>query len=72
MEQPRTERREIVPRATLQYKLKKLMFDFSDPIEPLECKMKISECELLLSEFMFSQAFFFFPAVVVVVDDIRQ
>lgn len=28
--------REIVPRATLQYKLKELMFDFNDPIESLE------------------------------------
>lgn len=28
--------REIVPRATLQYKLKELMFDFNDLIESLE------------------------------------
>jgi hypothetical protein len=30
------EQKAIVPRATLQYKLKELMFDLVDPIEPLE------------------------------------
>lgn len=53
-------RSKIVPRATLQYKLKKLMFDLDDPIF-IRVKRKFPNASFCCvnGEFMLSQAFAF-------------